>query len=428
MSPYSVPAAAVGIGFIALLAPLLLRPATRRQSSKGVDAPDAAAITVPSTDDRVVGHGGAGGNSGGGGGGGSAYKLRVHVTAGCELLGEPLTTLEKLLNMHVLALHRCPPASHDSTAGSATSAAAAELTLTRRAAPSAWGSLTVCVGDMLLVSLAADAVPTLRRTRGLTATAELDSEALGRMRRRRCMHEAVVAVGSPLVGLTPAEAASHDVLQSAALWSVRRAAHGIGEKRGRSGHAGSDLSPPEESVADSVAGSLAGSISSFFSRSADGIGGRRWPPSLARSSASPSRQRAETLPQGRSTEWVTELRETEGTQLDGGAMYRHADAAIEAVPAVGNERGGQMDEDALSNVLKAGDTLLIEASTHYSQQHRSGGREFVMVMPKPAVSSVAPFAARCTALLLHGPAYCFGLPASEGDRTPCAALLMFAHR
>eukprot|EP00966_Prymnesium_polylepis_P098560 2282236-Prymnesium_polylepis.1 len=75
---------------------------------------------------------------------------------------------------------------------------------------------------MLSMRCAAQAVPTLRRLRGVRAAAEAASEALGSHRRHRCLHELVVSSTSPLAGLPLSKAGSHPLLRHVAIWSVRR--------------------------------------------------------------------------------------------------------------------------------------------------------------------------------------------------------------
>lgn len=94
-----------------------------------------------------------------------------------------------------------------------------------------WKELLFETGDRICLSCAAQVVPRLRRVKGLRAAPEDASEALGKKRRHRCLHEAVLAAGSPLVGLDVDAAASHPMLDHTALWGLRRSRTAVHKAR-----------------------------------------------------------------------------------------------------------------------------------------------------------------------------------------------------
>ena len=81
--------------------------------------------------------------------------------------------------------------------------------------------MTLQAWDRIGVTCVAAAVPKLRRVRGLRASPEEASDALGDRRRYRCLAEAVVAVGSPMEGMAAHEAGQLSAMQQTAVWAVR---------------------------------------------------------------------------------------------------------------------------------------------------------------------------------------------------------------
>jgi di/tricarboxylate transporter len=100
-----------------------------------------------------------------------------------------------------------------------------------------WSALRIQPGDSLLVSCLGDAVPKLRALRGVTAAPDADDASLGRAispnieaarhhRRRNPrswrLVEAVVSASSPLSGLTLSEALSLPALEQTIFWGIRQ--------------------------------------------------------------------------------------------------------------------------------------------------------------------------------------------------------------
>ena len=141
------------------------------------------------------------------------YDLQLTLLPNCELLNEPPTTLERIV-------------------GSAEAAEAQWMVRDGRDCGSwrrgdaGWSELRLAAWDRLGISIVAEAVPRLRRLRGLRALAEDASDDLGERRRYRCLVEAVLSLNSPLVGLTAIDAAGEALMETAAIWAVRQASLG----------------------------------------------------------------------------------------------------------------------------------------------------------------------------------------------------------
>ena len=190
------------------------------------------------------------------------YDLQLTLLPSCELLDEPPSTLERIVGGADAAAapsadapvpaadggggqgERTEHAGGGGGGGGGGSASIAELRWVVRDGRDCgawrrgeigWGGLRLQAWDRLGVSCVAEAVPRLRRVRGLRALAEDASDALGERRRYRCLCECVLALGSPMVGLTAMEAATEPLLQQAAIWAVRQTSLARDERAQSSG-------------------------------------------------------------------------------------------------------------------------------------------------------------------------------------------------
>lgn len=146
------------------------------------------------------------------------YDLQLTLLPSCELLDEPPSTLERIVGVGDVAAAPSAdapaPATDERTeyagggggdgVGGGGSATIAELRWVVRDGRDCgawrrgkigWSGLRLQAWDRLGISCVAEAVPRLRRVRGLRALAEDASDALGERRRYRCLCECVLALG-----------------------------------------------------------------------------------------------------------------------------------------------------------------------------------------------------------------------------------------
>ena len=148
------------------------------------------------------------------------YDLQLTILPNSELLNEPPNTLERI----------CGAEGSDGGAEGDGNGLVEVQWVVRdgrdcgswRRNQRGWNDVKLSTWDRLGVSLVAEAVPRLRRIRGLRALAEDASDSLGERRRYRCLVECVISLSCPLVNLTPMEAAVNPLMEQAAIWAVRQ--------------------------------------------------------------------------------------------------------------------------------------------------------------------------------------------------------------
>ena len=368
MTPVALPAALAGILLLALLAPRILTESpgggdadtgARKGGEGGHGAPDEpSADHDPAASPYVV----------------RTYDIRAMLLAGSELIGEPLATLEALCGRCVslhrpgieleptndraspqtrrrgpanrnneveISLHpveispRRPVEGGDQLAPDKAASETADPPVAILWSPTdpQWGSLQFQVGDVLTVSCTADSVPVLRRLRGVRAEAEAASEMLGSHRRHRCLHELVLSSRSPLVGLSITAAARLPMMREMAIWAVRLREFGPG------GGATNRLQ----------------SVSLKYSRDQSVVDQGNGPcPVWPELSIPPTRQ-------------STSLSSLPRTPSTNGFAVNAGSSSSSSLPP----------PDAFvrhNRPLQSGDTLLCEAASAFSEEHRSDDR------------------------------------------------------
>ena len=244
MTPAALPAALAGCVLLSLLAPPLLG-SSAGCCSGGIAGGDQES-GANGGDAQPVASGGFAAAAFRG------YRLDVVVMSGCELIDEPVASLVRLAGSASSAA-KSPPAAPSSQRGRSETvdaeansnggvraespdpvAAAGPTILAVLGVTRANGSVIDMtqtgpfgvrfhVDDVVHLCCAAQVVPRLRRVKALKATPEEASLALGDKRRHRCLHEAVLAATSPLVGLDVSTATSNPLLDHTAVWGVQRA-------------------------------------------------------------------------------------------------------------------------------------------------------------------------------------------------------------
>ena len=161
------------------------------------------------------------------------YEMRAVVGEGCSLVGKAVADVEQLepegVDASVAEAKHLSIYSMKSQDGAFVGPVRpVKVTAVVRADGArvdAMDAVALQAGDTLCLRIGAVLVPTLRAMPHLELGAEAASRALGSAKKPRALFEATLSKTSPLVGLTPTEAAEQPQLAHTALWGVRRGKH-----------------------------------------------------------------------------------------------------------------------------------------------------------------------------------------------------------